>query len=210
MKGKNLILTALIALAAGILMIIYRDSLASGKIITWVGVLFIVAGVLNVTVFLGSRDSHGEARMGAFGTTFGWIVSAAAVVLGLAMAIFSTAFVALFGFMLGIVLLFCALFQIFLIIFGARPARLNGAFYVVPALLIVGAIYVISLKSGLDERSIMMTTGIGLALFGAATAIEAISIAAARHTLAAHRDEQPVEAPKAIEEGEESEEKAEK
>lgn len=207
MKGKNLIFTALIALAAGILMIIYRDSLASGAIITWVGILFIVAGVLNVTVFLGSRDSHGEARMGAFGTTFGWIVSAAAVVLGLAMAIFSTAFVALFGFMLGIMLLFCALFQIFLIIFGARPARLPGAYYVVPALLIVGAVYVISLKSGLDERTIMMTTGIGLTLFGAATVAESISIASARKNTAATRTFEPAEAPKTIEEGKEKTEK---
>lgn len=203
MKGKNLILTALIALVAGLLMIIYRDSLASGVIIKWVGIMCIVAGVLNVTVFLGSRDSRGEARMGAFGTTFGWIVSAAAVVLGLAMAIFSTAFVALFGFMLGILLLFCALFQIFLIVFGARPARLNGAFYVVPALLIVGAVYVISLKSGLDERTIMMTTGIGLTLFGAATVVEAISISSARKTLASHRTDEAAEAPKEIEQGEE-------
>lgn len=207
MKGKNLIFTALIALAAGILMIIYRDSLASGAIITWVGILFIVAGVLNVTVFLGSRDSHGEARMGAFGTTFGWIVSAAAVVLGLAMAIFSAAFVALFGFMLGIMLLFCALFQIFLIIFGARPARLPGAYYVVPALLIVGAVYVISLKSGLDERTIMMTTGIGLTLFGAAIVAESISIASARKNTATTRTSEPAEAPKTIEEGKEKTEK---
>lgn len=176
MKGKNLILMALIALAAGVLMLIFRDSLANGVIITWTGVLFIVAGLLNVTIFLGSRDREGRARMGAFGTAFGWIASAAAVIMGLAMVIFHSAFVALFGFMFGIMLLFCALFQIFLLVFGTKPVRLPGAYYIVPVLLIVGAVYVFSLKSGLDERSIMTVSSIGLMLFGAASLVECAHI----------------------------------
>ena len=176
MKGKNLLLMSLVALAAGVLMLIFRDSLANGVIITWAGILFIAAGVLNVSVFLGARDKNGHARTGAFGTAFGWIVSAAAVVLGLAMVIFHDAFVALFGFMFGIMLLFCALFQLALLVFGTRPVRLPGIYYIVPALLICGAIYVFSLKSGLDERSIMTVTGIGLAVFGLASLVECIHI----------------------------------
>lgn len=200
MKGKNLILTALITLVAGVLMLIYRDSLASGSIIRWVGIMCIVAGVVNVTVFLCSRDKNGEARMGAFGTTFGWIVSGAAVVLGLAMAIFSSAFVVLFGFMLGFVLLFCALFQLVLLVYGSRPARLNGAFYIVPVLLIIGAIYVFSLKSGVDERSIMMTTGIGLSLFGLATIVELIAMESGRKAIARKQTADSAEPQKPAEE----------
>ena len=74
-----------------------------------------------MTVFLGSRDKEGRARMGAFGTAFGWIASAAAVVLGLAMLIFSKAFAAMIGFMFAVLLLFAALFQLFLLLFGSRP-----------------------------------------------------------------------------------------
>ena len=113
MKGRNLIITGAIALIVGVLMLIFRVQLANGGIVISAGILFVVAGVLNMTVFLGSRDSRGRSRIGAFGTAFGWIASAAAVVLGLAMLIFSKAFVALIGFVFAVMLLFAALFQIF-------------------------------------------------------------------------------------------------
>ena len=116
------------------------------------------------------------------------------------MAIFSSAFVVLFGFMLGFVLLFCALFQLVLLVYGSRPARLNGAFYIVPVLLIIGAIYVFSLKSGIDERSIMMTTGIGLSLFGLATIVELIAMESGRKAIARKQTAESAEPQKPAEE----------
>ena len=79
--------TGAIALVVGILMMIFHLQLADGGIIYAAGALFVGAGILNMTVFLGSRDKDGRTKMGAFGTAFGWIASAAAVVLGLAMLI---------------------------------------------------------------------------------------------------------------------------
>ncbi len=122
MKGRNLIFTGAIALVVGILMMIFHLQLADGGIVYAAGALFVGAGILNMTVFLGSRDKDGRTKMGAFGTAFGWIASAAAVVLGLAMLIFSKAFVALIGFMFAILLLFAAIFQLFLLFFWV-PAQ---------------------------------------------------------------------------------------
>ena len=122
MKGRNLILMALITLIAGALMLVYRNALASHGIVIGCGILFILAGVANMTVFLGERDKDGRARMSAAGTALGWVASAAAVVLGVVMLLFRTVFEAMVGYMFAILLLFVVtetvLFQqkIFLIV----------------------------------------------------------------------------------------------
>ncbi|MDE5627934.1 MAG: DUF308 domain-containing protein [Muribaculaceae bacterium] len=182
MKGRNLILTGLIALVVGLLLILFRDSLANGGVVIAGGILFVVAGVLNMTVFLASRDKQGRAHLGAFGTAFGWIASAAAVVLGLAMLIFSHVFVAIVGFMFAVLLLFGALFQIFLILFGARPVSLSRWFFLVPTALIGAALFIFLRKPDtVGEHTIMLLTGIGLGIFGLFTIIEGCAIGQENH-----------------------------
>ena len=136
MKGRNLLLTGLVNLLIGILLIIFRTSLSNGRLVILIGAIFLIAGVINMTVLLGSRDKNGKARSGIFGTTFGWIASTAAVVMGLAMIIFCNDFVAMMGFVFGVLILFAALFQLFLLIFGSRPVTLSPWFYLVPAALV--------------------------------------------------------------------------
>lgn len=173
MKGKNLILIGVLVLAVGLLLTIFRHSLANGGIVRLAGIIFVGAGVLNLTVFLASRDKDGRSRMGALGTAFGWISSAAAVVLGLSMLIFKDAFVALIGFMFGVLLLFAALFQIFLLLFGSRPTRISNWFFIVPAVIIGAAIYIFLRKPDTaGETTDLLVTGISLMVFGTATVIE--------------------------------------
>lgn len=178
MKGRNLFLLGLGAILLGVLLIIFRASLANGKVVLIAGTLFVVAGVMNMTVFLGSRDKNGKARMGAFGTVFGWLASAAATILGLAMLIFSTDFVAITGFMFAVLILFAALFQLFLIAFGARPTALSPWLYLVPAALVGAALYIIFLRQPTEnsEHIVMLVTGISLLIFGLSTIIEGAAV----------------------------------
>lgn len=173
MKGKNLILIGVLVFAVGLLLTIFRHSLADGGIVRLAGIIFVGAGVLNMTVFLASRDKYGQSRMGALGTAFGWIASAAAVVLGLSMLIFKDAFVALIGFMFGVLLLFAAVFQIFLLLFGSRPTRISNWFFIVPAVIIGAAIYIFLRKPDTaGETTDLLVTGITFMIFGVATVIE--------------------------------------
>lgn len=177
MKGRNLFLLGLGAMLLGVLLMIFRTSLANGKIVLIAGTLFVVAGVLNMTVFLGSRDKNGKTRMGAFGTVFGWLASAAATILGLAMLIFSGDFVAITGFMFAVLILFAALFQIFLIAFGARPTALSPWLYLVPAALTGAALYIFMREpTGNNEHIVMLVTGISFLVFGLSTIIEGAAI----------------------------------
>ena len=168
-----MILTGIITALIGVLLIVFRNTLADGGIVFAAGTLFVAAGLLNMTFFLGTRDKNGRARMGAFGTAFGWIASAAAVVLGLAMLIFSKAFVALVGFMFAVLILFAALFQMGLLLFGARPHRLSSWYFTVPMLLVCCAVFIFMRKPDTAGEHLVMTlTGISFILFGIATIAE--------------------------------------
>lgn len=184
MKGRNLILTGLVAALIGFALIFFRHELADGGVVTVAGIIFLVAGVLNTTVFLASRDKKGEARMGAVGTAIGWVASAAAVVLGLAMLIFSKAFVAIVGFMFAVLLLFAALFQLFLLIFGSRPTKLSGLFYLLPAALVGAAIFIFLRKPDtVGEQTVMLVTGISLLVFGLFTILEGTLVGHTNHSI---------------------------
>ena len=177
MKGRNLLLTGIVNLIIGILLILFRTSLSNGRLVILIGALFLVAGVINMTVLLGSRDKNGQARSGVFGTTFGWIASTAAVVMGLAMIIFCNDFVAMMGFVFGVLILFAALFQLILLIFGSRPIALSPWFYLVPAALVGAAIYIIlNTPENANHDTVMIITGISFIVFGAFTIIEGAAI----------------------------------
>lgn len=177
MRGRNLFFTGLVVALVGLALILFRVQLANGGVVTAGGVLFVLAGVLNMLVFLGSRDKDGRARQGALATVFGWIASAAAVVLGLAMLIFSGAFVAIVGFMFGILLLLVSLAQLFVLLIGARPVRLSGWYFLVPTVTVACAIFIFMRKPDTaGETADLVVTGAGFILFGIASVMEGLTI----------------------------------
>lgn len=185
MKGKNLFITALVMLLAGIVLIILRNSVASGKVVIACGILFMVAGLANMFFFLGARDRQGKARAGAMGTAVGWFASGAAVILGLAMLLFRSTFEGMVAFMFAALLLFGAVFQLCLLVFGSRPVRLSGWFYIFPMALTGLAIYIYTMVPGVPgtDRTMIIATGAGFIIFGAASIIEGIMIARGNHLI---------------------------
>ena len=127
MKGKKLFITALIALAAGLVLLLMHRTITGPHVITACGALFIVAALTNVFL-LGSKDKNGRARVGAVGNVIGWIASAAALLLGLSMILFRPTFVTLVSFMFVVLIACGAVFQLFLLLGGSRPVRLSGWF----------------------------------------------------------------------------------
>lgn len=192
MKGKNLYATSVVMLAVGLILAFLSPHVDSTKVVLVCGGLFILSGVANMFYFLGSRDREGRARMNATGTVVGWLASAAAIVLGLAMLIFQTTFVGMVSFMFAILVGASAVFQFFLLLFGTRPARLNGFFYIVPMLLAGAAVYIYMQKPLTieDDHRIILIAGIAFAVFGLASLIEAIAISTANRTLRKSKEEE--------------------
>lgn len=177
MKGRNLLLLGIVTAILGILLLIFRTSLANGKVVLTAGILFIAAGLLNMTVFLASRNKESRARVNAAATVFSWVASAASLILGLAMLVFSNAFVAITGFMFGVLIIFAALFQLCLLIFVSKPTRLSGWFYLVPTALTGAAIYIFThIPENGNEHIVMSVTGISFIVFGFFSIIEGTAI----------------------------------
>lgn len=175
MKGRKLIFAGLVASLVGLLLVLFRTALADGGVVTAAGVIFVLAGALNMAVFLRSKDKDGQDRLGIVASTFGWVASAAAVILGLAMLIFSAAFVAIISFMFGILILFTAIFQFFVLIFSLRDIRMSGLFFIVPALLVGAAIFIFMRRpDGPGESLVNTVSGAAFIFFGVFTALEGL------------------------------------
>ncbi|MDE6311814.1 MAG: DUF308 domain-containing protein [Muribaculaceae bacterium] len=184
MKGRNLFLTALLSLAAGIALIIFKNVINSSSLVTVGGIFFIATGVVNMGIFLGSRDKEGKARQGFFSTAFGWGASAASVLLGLSMLIFNDRFEGLVNFMFAVLIAVGALYQLFLLLFGSRPVKLPGWLYIGVILLTIGSVFLFIPSAYITDVNVMLTTGISAIVFGATTLFESFFIGAAnRRTL---------------------------
>lgn len=179
MKGHKLIFTALLALAAGIALMLTYKTVSSGGVVIAGGVMFVLAGFINVIAFLSSRDENGKSHLGSFGLAFGWLTSGAAVVLGLSMLIFQSTFVGLVPFIFGVLVVFGALFQFFVLSVGIRPVTLPAWLYVFPLVLVGLSVYVFMQQSQTDDRMIMLATGIAFTVFGIAMFIEGAMVGTA-------------------------------
>lgn len=179
MKGRNLFITALVMTLAGIILIITCSTLASVKIVIACGILFIVAGLANMLLFLRARDKNGRAKYGAIGTAVGWVASAAAIVLGVCMLLFQQTFIPLVSFMFAILLAFAAVFQFCLLLFGTKPVKLAPWLYIIPVILFGAAVFIYLQRpgQGQSDHAIMLVTGVALAVFGVASVVEGCMIA---------------------------------
>lgn len=171
MKGKSLMLTALLAAVAGVLLIIFRNDIHSTGVVITGGILFIVAGLLNLLIF-EHRGKKGKGNS-AISTTFSWLTCAASVILGLCMLFFQNTFVGLVPVMFGILILFAAVYQYFILAIGARPVILPGWLYILPTAMVGGAVYVFMRPDNAGDMPVVLTSGISFVLFGVASVIEA-------------------------------------
>ena len=181
MKGKSLFAIALFTIVAGVALIFMRGSITSYGIVITGGVLFILAGLFNMAVFLGAGEKEKKER-GIFSASFNWISSAAAAILGLSMIIFQGTFAALIPFMFGVLIAFGALYQFYLLGYGCRPATLPGWLFIMPTLLAAAAIYLfVQRNEVVEDRLVMLITGICLLVFGVTTLIESVLIGRYNH-----------------------------
>lgn len=172
MKTKTLTLTAITAIAAGVALIIANKSIYSDGVVIAGGIIFIVSGILNSFVF-SYEKKHDQKGRGAFASIFSLLTSIGAVVLGVCMLIFKDTFTALVPYIFGIIVAFLAIYQFYVLAIGVRPATLPGWFYVVPVILLAGAVYIFTRRPHDEDSLIMLSSGIALCLFGLATVAEA-------------------------------------
>lgn len=186
MKARSIIYTAILAIAAGVALIFFNKNIHSEGVVITGGVLFIIAAILNLLISYSERKNNG---VGPLATTFGVIGDVGALLLGICMLLFRPTFVTLVPYIFGIIVAFLACYQFFVLAIGARPASLSVWFYLVPIILIVGAIYIFMCHAQHEDDIIMLVTGISLCFFGLFNIIEASMIPHLRNKIAEKEEE---------------------
>lgn len=192
------------ALIAGVIFIITYNSISSSGVIVAGGIVFIVAGLLNTLYFENNRR-RAESPRNVMATLWSRITSAASVILGLSMLFFTDTFASLVPFMFGIIVAMAGATQIYIVARAGGDDRLSPWWLVVAATLIGACVYLFMQKplEGHDP-TIMLTTGISLAVFGFTVLVEGLilmrkdkpDIAAAEVAEAKPLDVEAVEADK--------------
>ena len=192
MKGRSLLLSAILFLVAGLILILtYRTTRTDGVVIVG-GIMFIVSGLLNIFAYMVDRPGkkeieaainagHKPRSRSSLSSAVAWISSGAAVILGVCLLIFTSTFTPLVPFVFALLITMAALYQFYLLAIGCRTLRLPAWLFAAPVLMLGGAIYVFVQKPGFDhtEQIIMLVTGISFVLFGIAMLAESILIGTA-------------------------------
>lgn len=194
MKGRSLLLSAILILLAGVVLIITYKTTSTHGITVVGGVLFIVAGLLNIFSFFGEqpgkkeREADQKAGVKSYkpsGLTvfLAWTASAATILLGLSMLVWTDTFSVWVPALFGILVCLAALYQFYLLAIGSRPVRLPSWLFVIPVLLLIAGVYLFMQKPGSNESVIMMTSGIAFVVFSATLFVESILLGAANRRI---------------------------
>lgn len=188
MKGRKLLLLALIVFFIGLILTITFKDIRSTGIVICGGILFIVAGLLNLLTLLGNTETDAATgtrtrSISMSRIVFTWITSSAAIVLGICMLFFQTTFIALIPILFGILVLVSGLFNVYILSWAIRPVSLPGWFYLGGAILAGCGVYLFTLKPETDDRIIMLASGIALMFFAALTLAEGLMVGARRREM---------------------------
>lgn len=160
------------AIIAGVILILTFRTVSSGGVVVAGGVLFILAGFVNLLLL---RKQSGSMASGSrsFGRFFGLISTAASVLLGLSMLIFIDTFSSLVPFVFGTVVALGALIQILTVITGMRRGILS-AWWLICVVALAGASVYLFIQTPVagSDPSVMITTGISLVFFGVVMCVE--------------------------------------
>lgn len=170
----------------GLILIICHDTITGSGIVTVGGIIFVISALVDIVLYLGGRDREGQPRKRGAALVFGWIVSVAALLLGVSMFVFNDTFTRLIVPMFGILVLLGALVQLWVLAYGTRPVRMPLWLYAVPGVMAVCAILVFI--GGFSEPTVNVLTGSALTVFGLGGFVESVLLGLTRRRMA--RDEQ--------------------
>lgn len=166
MKQKNIITAGIMAIAAGIALIVCNRDITARGVTVAGGVLFIAAGLLNGAATLTLKDETGQRRTHGTAAFFSWAVSVASLVFGICILSYSDVFIPLIPVVFGSLTALAALALFYALAIGVRPCVLPAWLYVPAVLVGIDAAMVFSLHTPAQDSLTMIYTGVGLCLFG--------------------------------------------
>lgn len=194
MKATTSFLTGLLVLAAGIVLIICNKLITQSGIITVAGILFVLTGIINLILYVNQKDENGKPKVNGITKVFGWLVSLAAMILGLCMLIFNPTFARMVPFIFGILILFGGVVLIYaLVTAGKRYGTVSGWLYIFPAALVILALVVFFQNTTGSDSRILILTGSALLTFGVGCFVTGMVMAMGAHRIKKGAGDSPVD-----------------
>lgn len=177
-------LTGLLILAIGVVLIICNKLITGQGIIVLAGVLFLLTGIINIALYVTRRDAEGKRIRSGMSLFLGWLVSIAAILLGLCMLVFTSTFNAMIPFIFGSLIFLGSLMLIFTFIFGVRKIVVLPAWvWLFPFAMIVLGVVIITRNPIHDDPLIMILTGVAMIIFGITGIIVGIIVASVKRNM---------------------------
>ena len=164
MKATSTLLAGVIILAMGLILIICHNTITGSGIVTAGGIIFVISALVDIVLYI-----------------FGWIVSVAALLLGISMFVFNDTFTQLIAPMFGILVLLGALVQLWILTYGTRPVRMPLWLYTIPGLMAICAILIF--VGGYTDSTVNILTGSALTIFGLGGFVESALLGLARRRM---------------------------
>ncbi len=173
MKGRSLSILGIIAAAVGVVFILACNTIDMHTLAIIVGAIFVASGLIDLTVFGVSPDKDNRASMS-------FLSCVTSIVFGITMLVYADDFVHIMPFMLSMLIGASAVWQFVTLALAARPYQLPAWLYLFPLVLVGGAIYLFIIKDSQDNRLLMLSSGIAIAVIGAGCIIEGSVLGVAR------------------------------
>lgn len=180
MKASTTLLSGLLILAAGIVLIICNKEITGHGVVTTVGILFLLAGIINAVLYVGSGRGEAQAQKAAEQTAekvqrangsqsslsrvMGIIVSSASIILGICMFVFTETFAHYVPMLFGVLVTIGALIEFYFLALGSKQVDTPTWLYAFPGIMVICALVIF--LATLSESTMMILTGVGCISFG--------------------------------------------
>lgn len=194
MKRRSYFLLSLLAIVAGVIFILSYMTISSAVLVMLGGVLFIVAGLLNMAIYVSKRREHGERK--PITTFLGYLTGGAAIILGLLMLIFEATFSVAVPYLFGLLMIVMATVQLFVLLSRRGRMQFSSWFLLAPLVLIGIGVFIATFEAVVCDSTVMLATGIGLAFSGLVWGVEGFVVGrsgAIADEASAEADEKPSE-----------------
>lgn len=177
MRGKTGFLTALIFLAAGIVLIVVHDKeRVMDGIVTFLGIVFIVPAVINILVSAFSRRREKTAERGRradLAYVGMLVVSVFGIALGVAMLVATEFFAGVIVYVFAALLIAAGVYHVLAVSVLSRPFMLPPYFYVIPVLMIAaGCVILFAPTVQSATKVVVLITGIAFVASSVNTMLE--------------------------------------
>lgn len=153
-RTNSNLFTSVIVLVAGVIMIALHNRI---DLLSWmaviIGLMFIIPSVYILCTSLSDKT---KAKPGTL------IVSIGALLIGLMMCIFPTAFAGIFVYVFAATLIAVGVYQIVSLAWLSKPLLLPVFLYIVPALMIVAGVVILCTDLRKINTVVVLITGIAL------------------------------------------------